>query len=177
MALVEQPTVSREIHWQAGFTKQVLAMHDAAVAAIQAAELHVVYTVNTAGTAWLLLAFPGGTEADAQRMFSVKDSDTGADGVLRIALAGPAYTGVTVLASCLLGCAPVPRVTGEQQDGVFWREVYTNIDPNESVACFKTRDQLLPALHAHPETRDKASSDRSVYGNPGVGFKLGNWLG
>jgi hypothetical protein len=137
VALVEQPAVSREI--QAGFTKQFLAMHDATVAAIQAAKLPVVYTVNTAGTAWLLLAFPGGTEADARRMFSVQDSDTGADGVLRIALAGLAYTGVAlaVLASCLLGCAPVPHVTGEQQDGVFWREAYTNSDPNElSVGCF-----------------------------------------
>jgi hypothetical protein len=65
----------------------------------------VVYTVNTAGTAWLLLAFPGGTEADARRMFSVKDSDTGADEVLRIALAGPAYTGV---AGSHRACLAVP---------------------------------------------------------------------
>ncbi len=115
-------------------------MHDATVAAMQAAKLPVVYTVNTAGTAWLLLAFLGGTEADARRMFRVKDSDTGANGVLRIALAGPAYTGLAVLASCLLDCAPVPHVSGEHQDGVFWQKAYTYIDPNElSVGCFNTQ--------------------------------------
>jgi hypothetical protein len=120
------------------------------MAAIRAAELPVVYTVNMAGTAWLLLAFPGGTDADARRMFSVENSDTGADGMLRIALAGPAYTGVAVLASCLLGCAPLPHVTGEQQDGVFWREACAYIDPNEwSIGFFKTRDQLLPTFLLH----------------------------
>ena len=148
VARVEQPAVSGEV--QAGFHTQFLAMQAATVAAMNAPDLPLIYRINTAGTAWLLLAFPGGTEADARRMFTVKDSDTGADGVLRIALAGPAYTGVAVLASCLLGTAPVHHVTGEQQDGVFWREACTHIDPNEwSFGCFKTRDQLLPAFLIH----------------------------
>ena len=165
VALVEQPAVSHDV--QKGFEQQFLAMQAATVAAIQAASLPLICTINTAGTAWLLLAFPGGTEADARRMFSVKDSDTGADGVLRIALAGPAYTGVAVLASCLLGCAPVHHVTGEQQNCVFWREAYTHIDPNEwSFGCFKTRDQLLPVFLILFDGRI-ASSSR----NEGQGLK------
>ena len=165
VALVEQPAVSHDV--QKGFEQQFLAMQAATVAAIQAASLPLICTINTAGTAWLLLAFPGGTEADARRMFSVKDSDTGADGVLRIALAGPAYTGVAVLASCLLGCAPFHHVTGEQQDCVFWREAYTHIDPNEwSFGCFKTRDQLLPVFLILFDGRI-ASSSR----NEGQGLK------
>jgi hypothetical protein len=177
VALVEQPAVSHDV--QKGFEQQFLAMQAATVAAIQAASLPLICTINTAGTAWLLLAFPGGTEADARRMFSVKDSDTGADGVLRIALAGPAYTGVAVLASCLLGCAPVHHVMGEQQDCVFWREAYTHIDPNEwSFGCFKTRDQLLPVFlilfdgriasssRNEGQASDKDSSDSFVCWNP-----------
>ena len=64
MARVEQPAVSGEV--QAGFHTQFLAMQAATVAAMNAPDLHLIYRINTAGTAWLLLAFPGGTEADAR---------------------------------------------------------------------------------------------------------------
>ncbi len=54
------------------------------------------------------MAFPDGTEDDALRMFE-KDAINqrpGHAGMFRIALAGPAYEGVTVLARGLLDPAP-----------------------------------------------------------------------
>ena len=152
--MVEQPTVSS---LKDAFMTRFIAMQRATLAAILAcnAVAPMIYTVNPTGHAWLLLAFPGGTEADARSMFSADatvtgDQQPGADGVLRIALAGPAYTGFAVLAACLLGCAPIPHATGEQPEIVFWREEHDHIDPNEwSVGCFKTRDQLLPTFLLH----------------------------
>ena len=63
-------------------------------------------------------------------------------------MAGPVYTGATVLALCLLGCPPVPSVTVgtvTQSEVVYRREADIHVDPSEwLVGCFKTRDQLLP---------------------------------
>ena len=59
---------------------------------------------------------------------------------------GPAYTGVAVLALCLLGSTAPNMGTCAQSEVVFRRET-GHVDPNEwSVGCFKTRDQLLPTF-------------------------------
>jgi hypothetical protein len=69
---------------------------------------------------------------------------------LRIALAGPAYTGVAVLALCLLCCPPAPNMGTCAQSEVVFRRETGHVDPSEwSVGCVKTRDQLLPTFFAH----------------------------
>jgi hypothetical protein len=74
----------------------------------------MTYMLNPSGQAWLLLAFPDGTEFDARRMFEADtvDQQAGDAGAHRIALAGPAYEGVAVLAWGLLGPAPVLESEG-----------------------------------------------------------------
>ena len=104
--------------------------------------------VNSAGQAWLLLAFPDGTAEDARKIFTEAPEQPGVDWQIRIALAGPAYSGAAVLALCLLGCPQVPSVgAGAQSDVVFRREAATDVDLREwSFGYFKTRDQLLPTF-------------------------------
>ena len=60
----------------------------------------ITYMLNPSGQSWLLLAFPDGSDDDALRMFEEDTTDQrpGDAGVLRIALAGPAYEGAAVLA-------------------------------------------------------------------------------
>ena len=93
---------------------------------------------------WLLLAFPDRTEADAIRMFEV----AGDAGVFRIALAGPEYEGVAVLARVLMGPAPVVDSSGAVvSETIFWEEPCAKVDPRKwSVGCFKGSDQLLPVF-------------------------------
>ena len=103
---------------------------------------------NPSGQAWLLLAFPDGTEGDALRMFEsdIGDQQAGVAGVHRIALAGPAYEGVAVLARGLLGPKPVLDSNGALSfETIFWRERGAGVDPGcWSVGCFRNRDQLMP---------------------------------
>ncbi len=40
--------------------------------ALSLQSLQLINTINTASQAWLLLAFPGGTVEDAQRMFRME---------------------------------------------------------------------------------------------------------
>jgi hypothetical protein len=64
---------------------------------------------------------------------------------LRIALAGPAYTRVAVLALFLLGCPPAPNMGTCAQPEVVFRRKTGHVDPCEwSLGCFKSRDQRLP---------------------------------
>ncbi len=78
--------------------------------------LQLINTINTAGQEWLLLAFPGRTVEDARRMFRmVAPAETGGEQArdawhLRIALAGPVYTLVAVLALCLHGGPYAPNM-------------------------------------------------------------------
>ncbi len=78
----------------------------------------ISYVLNISRQAWLLLAFPDGTEDKALRIFEsdTEDQQAGDTGftVHRIALAGPAYEGVAVLARGLLGPAPVLDSNGAQ---------------------------------------------------------------
>ena len=76
---------------------------------VSAPNLPMSYILNPSGQAWLLLAFPYGNEEDALRIFGkdTVDQQAGDAGVFRIALAGPEYEGVAVLARVLLGPALV----------------------------------------------------------------------
>ncbi len=99
---------------------------------------------------------------------------------------GPAYTGVAVLALCLLGCLPEPNMGTCAQSEVVFRRETGHVDPNEwSVGCFKTRDQLLPffcsfsmeTLLCCPEGQRLASGKGRVIWNPGKRFGLGYCIG
>ena len=150
-SLVEQPRLSTEItEVSQRFSNRFLGMANIGTQSRELANI-----VNSAGQAWLLLAFPGGTAEDARKIFTFTEApaDTGneqpgVDWQIRIALAGPAYSGAAVLALCLLGCPQVPSVgAGAQSDVVFRREAATDVDLREwSFGYFKTRDQLLPTF-------------------------------
>ena len=129
---VQQPAV---IHaTQAAFMAKLCHMNSGLSGNVR--NLSMAYMLNPSGQAWLLLAFPDGTEDDALRMFEV----AGDAGVFRIALAGPEYDGVAVLARGLLG----PRHVFET---VYWEEPCANVDPRKwSIGCFKSSDQLLPVF-------------------------------
>jgi hypothetical protein len=119
--------------------------------------------LNPSCQAWLLLAFPGGTEDDALRMFEADTVDQQASdaGVFRIALAGPAYEGVAVLARGLLGPAPVlasgGALTARVFETIFWEEPGAAVDPRKwsvrTVGCSRAVrmqcDQLLPMFLVH----------------------------
>ena len=113
-----------------------------------AAALPESFVLNPSGQAWILIAFPDGTEGDALRMFEADtgDQQAGVAGVHRIALAGPAYEGVAVLARCLFGPKPVLDSNGALSfEPVFWPERGAGVDPRcWSVGCFRNRDQLMP---------------------------------
>ena len=117
------------------------------------AQLPIPYMVNPTGLAWLLLAFPEGSEGDALKMF---DSDAGEQQagdtrVHKAALAGPAYEGVAVLAQGLLGPAPVIDSNGECSFvQLFFAEPGVCVDPRKwSVGSFNSRDQLMPVFLIH----------------------------
>ena len=143
-SLVEQPRLSTEItEVSQRFSNRFLGMANIGTQSRELANI-----VNSAGQAWLLLAFPGGTAEDARKIFTEAPEQPGVDWQIRIALAGPAYSGAAVLALCLLGCPQVPSVgAGAQSDVVFRREAATDVDLREwSFGYFKTRDQLLPTF-------------------------------
>ena len=131
--------------------------------------LSTAYIFNPSGQAWLLLAFPDGTVHDALRMFEV----AGDAGFFRIALAGPEYEGVAVLALGLLGPAPVLASGGALAfETVFWEEPCAAVDPRKwSVGCFKSSDQLLPvflvrisaALHSDLQDESIRLKQRNSY--------------
>jgi hypothetical protein len=108
------------------------------------------YILNPSGQAWLLLAFPYGNEEDALRIFGkdTVDQQAGDAGVFRIALAGPEYEGVAVLARVLLGPALVLAPGGAVAfETIFWEEPSAAVDPRKwSVGSFKSNDQLLPVF-------------------------------
>jgi hypothetical protein len=111
------------------------------------------YTLNPTGQAWLLLAFPDGTEDDALRMFEEDaiNQRPGPAGMFRIALAGPAYEGVAVLARGLLGPAPALYSGGALEfEAIFWEEPCATVDARKwSAGCFRGHDQLLPVFLVH----------------------------
>jgi len=108
------------------------------------------YILNPSGQAWLLLAFPYGNEEDALRIFGkdTVDQQAGDAGVFRIALAGPEYEGVAVLARVLLGPALVLAPGGAVAfETIFWEEPSAAVDPRKwSVGSFKSNHQLLPVF-------------------------------
>ena len=138
---VQQPAVVPAI-MSKFFT--MLSRMSLAFSAPSNASLPMAYMLNPSGQAWLLLAFPDRTEADAIRMFEV----AGDAGGFRIALAGPEYEGVAVLARVLMGPAPVVASSGAVVfETIFWEEPCAKVDPRKwSVGCFKSSDQLLPVF-------------------------------
>ncbi len=90
------------------------------------------YILNPSGQACLLLAFPDGSGEDALRMFEEDTVDQQAkdEGVFRIALAGPDYEGVAVLARGLLGPATVLTSCGALAfETIFWEEPCAAVNP------------------------------------------------
>ena len=69
----------------------------------------------------------------------------------RIALAGPAYEGVAVLAHGLLGSArSLDSIGAPSSETIFWRERSAGVDARKwSVGCFRDRDQLMPMFLIH----------------------------
>ena len=118
-----------------------------------AAGRSISYLTNPSGRAWILLAFPDGSEADALRMFEPETDEQRASnqGSCRIALAGPAYEGVAVLALALLG----PKHTADSSGAssvrpIFWAEPGVGVDPRKwSIGCFATRYLVFPIFLIH----------------------------
>jgi hypothetical protein len=79
------------------------------------------------------------------------NQQAGDAGVHRVALAGPAYEGVAVLAHGLLG--PVPASDSNcatSFEDIYWEERGAEVDPrNWSVGCFRNPDQILPIFLIH----------------------------
>ena len=144
---VQQPVASGAV--VNGFTAMLCHLARHMSDAMSANPPPMSYIMNPSGQAWLLLAFPDGTEDDALRMFEDDTADQQA-GVHRIALAGPAYEGVAVLARGLLGPALVLANGALSFETIFSEEPGAGVDPRKwSVGCFRTRNQLLPIFLIH----------------------------
>ena len=192
---MEQPEVSDAV--KAGFlakNKTILSQlqPQASGDSTQKTPLADIFNVlNPTGQAWLLLAFPDGTDAEALSMFSAdtEDQQAGDAGVHRIALAGPAYEGVAVLAHGLLGSArSLDSIGAPSSETIFWRERSAGVDARKwSVGCFRDRDQLMPmflihineALHSDMQgevNRLKRHNSVMTY-NLGARYRLGSLIG
>ena len=149
---VQQPDASQAVVNR--FTARAIDLRDRIPPTAAAARaLPLSYVLNPSGQAWLLLAFPDGTEDEALRMFEADtgNQQAGDAGVHRVALAGPAYEGVAVLAHGLLG--PVPASDSNcamSFEDIYWEERGAELDPrNWSVGCFRNPDQILPIFLIH----------------------------
>ena len=146
---VQQPAENSGSHQR--FMGRIIELNDRLHRATALMPLNCLF--NPSGQTWLLLAFPDGTEADALSIFQsdTGDQQAGVAGVHRIALAGPAYEGVAVLARALLGPAAALDASGALLwETIFWDERGAGVDPRKwSVGCFRNRDQLLPVFLIH----------------------------
>jgi hypothetical protein len=121
---VQQPDASQAVVNR--FAARAIALRDRIPQTAAAARaLPLSYVLNPSGQAWLMLAFPDGTEDEALRMFEADtgNQQAGDAGVHRVALAGPAYEGVAVLAHGLLG--PVPASDSNcamSFEDIYWEE-------------------------------------------------------
>ena len=152
---VQQPAVCEAV--RSRFLEKCLALRNLFQASQQSREriqvADMLNMMNPSGQTWLLLAFPDGTEGDALSMFGEETGGqrAGDAGVHSIALAGPAYEGVAVLAQGLLGSSRSLDSTGAPPtETIFWEERCAGVDPRKwSVGCFRNRDQLLPVFLIH----------------------------
>ena len=132
---VQQPAASAAV--VRGFIQRSISLdnrQDLSQAPAALLGLPVSLAVNPTGMAWLLLAFPDGTEDEALRMFGADTVDLQAcdAGVYRIALAGPAYEGVAVLAQSLLGPkAALDSNSALSLEPIYWEERSDSVDPRK----------------------------------------------